>query len=84
MSSLRTGLIVNRSRPAGERIAAMAEEAGLEVLGHVPEDAALAEYDSRGKPLIGLPGASPSVLAVRDILGAIGLGCARDERSRGT
>jgi CO dehydrogenase nickel-insertion accessory protein CooC1 len=54
----------------------MAEEAGLEVLGHVPEDAALAEYDSLGRPLIGLPETSPSVAAVRDILQAVGLGCA--------
>jgi CO dehydrogenase maturation factor len=83
MSSVRTGLVVNRSESAGERIAAMAEETGLDVLGHVPEDSALAQYDSRGEPLTGLPETSPSVVAVRDILGAMGLGCARDERSRG-
>jgi hypothetical protein len=53
----------------------MAEQAGLDVLGHVPEDAALAEYDSLGKPLIDLPGTSPSVAAIRHILGAMGLGC---------
>jgi CO dehydrogenase nickel-insertion accessory protein CooC1 len=81
MSSVRTGLVVNRFESAGERIAARAEEAGLEVLGHVPEDAAVAEYDSLGKPLIGLPEASPSVVAVRGILQALGLGCAEGQRA---
>jgi CO dehydrogenase maturation factor len=84
MGSLRTGLVVNRLESAGGWIAARAEEVGLEVLGHVPEDAAVAEYDSLGKPLISLPEASPSVAAVRDILGAMGLRGAREERSRVT
>lgn len=84
MSPVRTGLVVNRFESAGERIAAMAREAGLEVLGHVPEDSALAQYDSRGEPLTDLPETSPSVVAVRTILGAMGLGCARDARSGGT
>jgi CO dehydrogenase maturation factor len=73
MTSVRTGLVVNRFGSAGEPAASMAEETGLEVLGRVPEDPVLAEYDSRGEPLIGLPGSSPSVTAVRDILGAMGL-----------
>lgn len=84
MSSVRTGLVVNRLGSPAAGIAAGAEEVGLEVLGHVPEDAALAEHDSRGEPLTGLPETSPSVVAVRDILGAMDLGCAGDERSRGT
>jgi CO dehydrogenase maturation factor len=77
MSSVRTGLVVNRFGSAGEQVAAKAEEAGLEILGHVPEDPALAQYDSRGEPLTGLPETSPSVVAVRGILGAMGLGFAR-------
>jgi CO dehydrogenase maturation factor len=78
MSSVRTGLVVNRFESTGERIGARAEEAGLEVLGHVPEDAALAQYDSRGEPLVGLPETSPSVVAVREILQTMGLGCATE------
>jgi CO dehydrogenase maturation factor len=77
MSSVRTGLVVNRFGAAGEQMAARAEEAGLEVLGHVPEDPALARHDSRGEPLTGLPETSPSVVAIRGILDAMGLGCAR-------
>jgi CO dehydrogenase maturation factor len=84
MSSVRTGLVVNRIETAGERISAMAEEAGMEVLGQVPEDGAVAEYDSLGQPLIGLPEDSPAVVAVRDILQSMGLGFAPEERSRGT
>jgi CO dehydrogenase nickel-insertion accessory protein CooC1 len=74
MSSVRKGLVINRLASADERISAMAEEAGLGILGQVPEDAAVAEYDSLGKPLIGLPETSPSVAAVREILQATGLG----------
>jgi CO dehydrogenase maturation factor len=78
MSSVRTGLVVNRLASADERISAMAEEAGLGILGQVPEDAAVAEYDSLGKPLTSLPETSPSVAAVREILQAMGLGGAEE------
>ena len=74
MSCVRTGLVVNRFGSAAERIAGMAGQTGLDLLGHVPEDAALAEYDSRGEALIDLPETCPSVAAVRDILSAMGLG----------
>jgi CO dehydrogenase nickel-insertion accessory protein CooC1 len=50
----------------------MAEEAGLDVLGRVPEDAALAEYDALGEPILDLPETSPSVAAVREILRKMG------------
>ena len=76
MSSVKAGLVVNRFGSAGERIETMAEEAGLDVLGRVPEDAVLAEYDALGEPILGLPEASPSVAAVRDILRKLGLRCA--------
>jgi CO dehydrogenase maturation factor len=76
MSSVRTGLVVNRFVSSGERIEVMAEEAGLDVLGRIPEDAVLAEYDALGEPILGLPEASPSVTAIRDILQELGFSCA--------
>jgi CO dehydrogenase maturation factor len=68
MSSTRKGLVINGFKIENERIRQMAEECGLDVLGSVPHDDALAEYDSVGKPIIALPDTSPSVVAVRRIL----------------
>jgi len=40
---------------------------GLELLGVIPYDEQLTEYDLYGKPLLALPGDSPAVKAVREI-----------------
>jgi CO dehydrogenase maturation factor len=74
MRSVRAGLVINRFNRTGSAIADMAEEVGLELLGKVPEDAALAEYDSLGKPIPGLPATSTSVVAVGEILDRMALG----------
>jgi len=63
----RVGLIINKSRGADLAIMKMAREAGIEVLGSVPEDNILAEYDSLGKPIINLPNNSQSVIAIQEI-----------------
>ncbi|NQT73791.1 MAG: AAA family ATPase [Chloroflexi bacterium] len=68
MKSTKTGLVINKSRGTDKTITQMAEETGLEILGSVPDDDTLAEYDSLGKPIIDLPEASLSVHAVRQIL----------------
>jgi len=41
---------------------------GLDLGGVVPADAAVAAFDLQGKPLSGLPGSSPALLAVRGIV----------------
>ncbi len=69
----QVGLVINRFRRASEYIAGMAREKGLHVIGSVPEDAMVAEYDSLGRPLTGLPETSAVVGAVRGILTALGL-----------
>jgi CO dehydrogenase maturation factor len=74
MRSVRAGLVINRFNQAGPAIAGMAGEVGLEILGQVPEDASLAEYDSLGKPITGLPETSASVVAVGEILKRMALG----------
>lgn len=43
------------------------EKTGLELLGVVPYDTQLTEYDLEGKPLLELPDDSPAVKAVREI-----------------
>ncbi len=68
MASVRTGLIINKFKRENPVIMKMIEAAGLNILGFVPDDDALAEYDSQGRPITDLPDDSPSVLAVRDIV----------------
>ncbi|NLN07314.1 MAG: AAA family ATPase [Firmicutes bacterium] len=66
----KIGLIVNKT-PGGEISAAIAEEIkaqGLELLGVVPLDPALSEYDAEGVPLTKLPEDSPAKVAVKEIL----------------
>ncbi len=63
-----TGLVINRAGEGVEALMQKAHEMGLHVLGVVPPDPNVAEYDRVGKPTIGLPDDSPSVLAVREIL----------------
>jgi len=44
------------------------EEAGLELIGTIPEDPKVLEYDLQGKPLVELPESSEAVRAVAQIL----------------
>lgn len=64
----QVGLVVNRVKGPSEQVARMAEEESFHIIGSVPEDAMVAEYDGLGQPLTGLPEACASVIAVRDIL----------------
>jgi CO dehydrogenase maturation factor len=65
-----TGLIVNKA-PGGKIAKAIMEEIkkqGLELLGVVPLDENIVEYDASGEPLINMPEDSPAKEAVKDIL----------------
>ncbi|NLN06949.1 MAG: AAA family ATPase [Firmicutes bacterium] len=66
----KIGLIVNKA-PGGKISEAIAEEIkaqGLELLGVVPLDGTVSEYDARGVPLAQLPDAAPARVAVKEIL----------------
>lgn len=66
-------LIVNRA-PDGSINSGTMEEIknqGLELLGIVPMDSMVYEYDSSGKPLVEMPEDSPSKKALHDILSKI-------------
>lgn len=64
----RMGLVINRVREGQEeQLRQAAEQAGLEVVGFIPEDANITQYDLAGKPLYNLEDNSPSVVAVREI-----------------
>jgi hypothetical protein len=41
---------------------------GLNILGYVPEDENVSDYDGVARPLLKLPSHSPSVMPVRRIL----------------
>ncbi len=63
----RTGLVVNRFREDDKLIRENAEKWGLEVLGRIPDDTNITEYDAAGRPLIELPDSSPAVSAIKEI-----------------
>jgi len=68
MRLAQAGLVINRLKGGNELITERAKEWGLEILGCVPEDENITEYDAVGKPIIDLPDTSPSVIAVEEIL----------------
>ncbi len=68
MKSTGTGLGINKSKGSDQTIIQMANDAGLEILGFIPEDYTLAEYDAMGKPIINLPDNSPSVLSIQAMI----------------
>jgi CO dehydrogenase maturation factor len=64
----RMGLVINRVREGQEeQLRQAAEQAGLEVVGFIPEDENITQYDLAGKPLYNLEDNSPSVVAVKGI-----------------
>ena len=64
----RMGLVISRVREGQEeQLRQAAEQAGLEVVGFIPEDENITQYDLAGKPLYNLEDNSPSVVAVREI-----------------
>jgi len=61
-------LRVNRLRgEMPEPLAQAVERTGLELLGTVPEDAAMAEFEFAGRPLVELPAETAVYRAVREI-----------------
>ena len=83
----RMALVVNRVRGiegggAGEQGSGGAEglpaplaeavvQSGLELIGTVPDDVAMGEFEFTGRPLVELPGETAVVQAVREIAGRI-------------
>jgi len=65
----QTGLVINRFQGQDDKlIRENADKWNLQILGHVPEDENITQYDLTGRPIIELPDDSPSVLAVAEIL----------------
>ena len=69
------GLIVNRA-PGGklnDGIKEEIEKQGLDLLGVVPQDETVYEYDCEGRPTVGLPEDNPVKIALREIVDKLGL-----------
>jgi CO dehydrogenase maturation factor len=71
--SFRVGLIINKAKRDVKPLEDRAKEIGLEVVGHIPDDENVAEFDLKGKPTLNLPDDSPCVNAVRDIMERLNL-----------
>ena len=73
--SMTAHVLVNRTRDKEDRIRADSaeKEFALHLIGCIPEDPGLLEYNAKGQPLIDLPDDSPSVVALRDVVARLGL-----------
>ncbi len=70
----RMGLVITRVREGQEaHLRRAAQDAGLEIVGLIPEDRNITERDLAGKPLFEIEDTSPSVVAVREMAGKLGL-----------
>lgn len=67
----RIGLVFNRAASGQEAVVQAANEMGLELLGCIPEDSNITHYDLQGTPIVGLPDTSPSVVAVKKLVGTV-------------
>lgn len=75
MHPKKVGLIVNRA-PGGKLNEGTMEEIqnqGLDLLGVVPHDDTVYEYDCEGKPTVQLPEDSPVRAAMKDIVAKLGI-----------
>ena len=64
----KLGLVFNRVQGNEELLRRSAGEIGIEVLGFVPQDEAIGQFDLIGRPITELPAASPALAAVHSIV----------------
>ncbi|MFH1982713.1 MAG: AAA family ATPase [Pseudomonadota bacterium] len=64
----RSGLIINRSKAApGPDVMEIIAQCGLELLGTIPDDADVYEYDLKGTPTVRIPSENPAIQAAGKI-----------------
>jgi len=69
----RMGVVINRVQTLPPAVEKAATELGVELLGLIPEDARIGEYDAAGQPLTEMPNDSPARQAVLEIAQRLGL-----------
>ncbi|MBT8338503.1 MAG: AAA family ATPase [Desulfatitalea sp.] len=72
---ISVNVLVNRLRHQAEEdgVNQMATDFGLTVIGAIPEDPSVREFNHAGRPLLMLPDDSPAVAALQTILAKVGL-----------
>lgn len=68
-----TYLVVTKAMDSIDDLMGEIKDTGLELIGVIPYDPAVAEYDLKSKPLYDLPDDSIAVAAVREIIEKVGL-----------
>jgi len=64
----RSGLIINRSKAApGADVLDIISQSGLELLGTIPDDSDVYEYDLKGTPTVKIPSENPAIQAAGKI-----------------
>ena len=70
----RMGLVIGRRQPgAAAELAVEIEKSNLKLLGEIPYDPSVAEYDLKGLPLLTLPSDSVAVKAIKDLLDSLSI-----------
>lgn len=64
----KTGVVFNKVENNLEILSRSAEKIGVDVIGFLPQDPAVADYDFNGRSLIELPDDTPALMAVREIM----------------
>lgn len=62
------GLVINRFKGNDKPIMESMNNWDLQILGRIPEDENITDYDASGRPIIDLPETIPSVVAVREMM----------------
>ncbi|MCP4579472.1 MAG: hypothetical protein GY846_24635 [Deltaproteobacteria bacterium] len=73
----RTGLVINKSMGADERVDEIGKTMDLNVWGYLPDDENISSYDSLYKRLLDMPDDAPILVPVRNILEIILGNCSR-------
>jgi CO dehydrogenase maturation factor len=60
----KLGLVLNRVKGQEAQLQPQVEKTGLDLLGYIPEDPFVTQFDLEGKPLLELPPDSPAYRAV--------------------
>ncbi|MBW2052804.1 MAG: hypothetical protein JRI85_11285 [Deltaproteobacteria bacterium] len=64
----KMGLVLNRVRGSESMFDEHIVQTGLELLGRIPEDENISNFDMQARPLLQLPDDSPAAIAAKQIL----------------
>ena len=62
------GIIINKAKGNIDTVLTKLNDLDLPILGQIPEDNVIMEFDLKGIPLIEIPENNPSFLAIKEII----------------